>query len=402
MPRTADYTIQGFLFQFNKTLLEILKLSEDDSLTVEGIIEDIDICAASGTKAIQCKYHETQSTFSLSVIYKPLLQMMVHFKRNQDANISYVLYGYFPDKKPGENHQLSKEDLNQVISTTNKKYDKYVSLLKGGFDEEAFLNALTIEFASPMGNLISEVQSALEDSGISNDDIELIAYPNAINEIAYISCRHDPVERTIKKKDLIGKLERIKTTVISRWTLALKTRKKLLTARKKQLKSHLDINSRERHFLVSQSSLEDFEDSIVLFISDFLNKYHYKPAHIRTPLFCLDCSDDIFSSIQLRLHKKSIISECGMIGNFFDEQRFFREPMIRKSPRQEIEREFHIRLIKYDADSEILSRKKGDDLFIISHQDYKGLDVLDVCVECLDVNKLEEVSYLIGVCHDCE
>ncbi len=267
MSRAADYTIQGFLFQFNKTLLEILALSEESSVTVEGIIEDIDICAPSGTKAIQCKYHEAQGAFSLSLLYKPLLQMMVHFKENQDANVSYILYGYFPDKKPGEKYLLTKEEINRVISTTNKKYDKYVASLKGGFNDEAFLKVLTIEFASPMDTLISEVQSALEDSGISNDDVELIAYPNAINEIAYISCRHDPSERTISKKDLIDNLKRIKTTAITRWTLALKTRKKLLTARKKQLKPHLDINSRERHFLVSQSSLEDFEDRIVLFIA---------------------------------------------------------------------------------------------------------------------------------------
>jgi len=402
MSRAADYTIQGFLFQFNKTLLEILALSEESSVTVEGIIEDIDICAPSGTKAIQCKYHEAQGAFSLSLLYKPLLQMMVHFKENQDANVSYILYGYFPDKKPGEKYLLTKEEINRVISTTNKKYDKYVASLKGGFNDEAFLKVLTIEFASPMDTLISEVQSALEDSGISNDDVELIAYPNAINEIAYISCRHDPSERTISKKDLIDNLKRIKTTAITRWTLALKTRKKLLTARKKQLKPHLDINSRERHFLVSQSSLEDFEDRIVLFIADYLNKYHFKPAHIRTPLFCLDCSDDVFSSIRLRLHKKGIISEDGMIGDFFDEKRFFKEPMIRKLSRQDIEREFHIRLIRYASCPGILSRKKGDDLFIISHQNHEDLDILDVCVEYLDVTKLEEVSYLIGVCHDCE
>ena len=327
---------------------------------------------------------------------------MVHFKVNQDANISYILYGYFPEKKPGEKYTLTQEEINQVISTTNKKYDKYIASLKGGFNIETFLKVLTIEFASPMDTLILEVQSALEDSGISNADVELIAYPNAINEIAYISCRHDPSERTIRKKDLIDNLKRIKTTAISRWTLALKTRKKLLTARKKQLKPHLDINSRERHFLVSQSSVEDFEDRIVLFIADYLNKYHFKPAHIRTPLFCLDCSDDVFSSIRLRLHKKGIISEDGMIGYFFDEKRFFREPMIRKLSRQDIEREFHIRLVRYASCPGIISRKKGDDLFIISHQSYEGLDVIDVCVECLDVTKLEEMSYLIGVCHDCE
>jgi len=56
-----------------------------------------------------------------------------------------------------------------------------------------------------MDKLISDVQSALEDSGISYDDVELIAYPNAINEIANIACKHDPSERNIRKEDLINR-----------------------------------------------------------------------------------------------------------------------------------------------------------------------------------------------------
>jgi hypothetical protein len=402
MPRTADYTIQGFLYQFNKTLLEILKASEDSSVTVEGIIEDIDIITPSGTKAIQCKYHETQKSFSLSLLYKPLLQMMVHFNNNPDADVAYVLYGYFPNKMPGNKYTLNNEDLNRIISTTNQEYKKYISLLNNDFNKEAFLSVVSIEFGVPMDTLIMDVQSALVDAGISIDDVKLIAYPNAINEIANISSRHDATERIVIKADLIAKLNKIKTTAISRWTLALKTRKKLLSARKKQLKPHLDINARNRHFIISQTSLEDFESSIVLFITDYLNKYHFKPAHIRTPLFCLDCPDDVFSAIRLRLHQKGIILEDGMIGDFFDEQRFFRDPMIRKLPRHDMEREFHIRLIRYDVHPGVLNRKKGDDLFIISNQDYEDLDTLDVCMERLDVSQLKEASFIMGVSHDYE
>jgi len=66
MSRVANYTIEGFLYQFNKTLLEILNSADDTELTVEGVIEDIDVKSPSGVKAIQCKYHETQQDFNLS------------------------------------------------------------------------------------------------------------------------------------------------------------------------------------------------------------------------------------------------------------------------------------------------------------------------------------------------
>ena len=43
MTRVANYTIKGFLYQFNVTLLAILDSQENSVTTVEGLIEDIDI-----------------------------------------------------------------------------------------------------------------------------------------------------------------------------------------------------------------------------------------------------------------------------------------------------------------------------------------------------------------------
>jgi hypothetical protein len=67
--RVANYPIQGFIYQFNKTLLAILDSTDDAKVTVEGLIEDIDIIEPLKTTAIQCKYHESQTDFSLSIIW---------------------------------------------------------------------------------------------------------------------------------------------------------------------------------------------------------------------------------------------------------------------------------------------------------------------------------------------
>ncbi len=79
MPRAADYTIQGFLYQFNKTALEILKAQDDDIITVEGIVEDVEVQSPASLTTIQCKYHESATSFVASAVYKPLLQMLKHF-----------------------------------------------------------------------------------------------------------------------------------------------------------------------------------------------------------------------------------------------------------------------------------------------------------------------------------
>ena len=83
MSSVATYAIQGFLYQFHKTLLEILRADDESEITVEGTIEDIDIFRADGSiEALQCKYHESKEKYVQSIIFRPLLQMMEHFASN--------------------------------------------------------------------------------------------------------------------------------------------------------------------------------------------------------------------------------------------------------------------------------------------------------------------------------
>ncbi|MDA8502227.1 hypothetical protein NNO02_07140, partial [Citrobacter sp. Awk 2] len=130
MSRTADYTIQGFLYQFNKALLGVLQSSETDIITIEGIIEDVEIESITGIEAIQCKYHETVDNFSYSSIYKPLLQMMQHFVKNPGNNITYVLFAHFPDLKNDEIN-INKDVLEKALDSKDQKYSKYISDIKG-------------------------------------------------------------------------------------------------------------------------------------------------------------------------------------------------------------------------------------------------------------------------------
>lgn len=120
MSRSADYTIQGFLYQFNKTLIEILKAPDDAEIHIEGIIEDIEIQTPTTLEAIQCKYHETQEKFTLSTVYKPLLQMMQHFHLNNNQIIKYKLFCHFPLDPEQADIQITKVDLETTLKTQNK------------------------------------------------------------------------------------------------------------------------------------------------------------------------------------------------------------------------------------------------------------------------------------------
>jgi hypothetical protein len=255
-----------------------------------------------------------------------------------------------------------------------------------------------MQFGLAWTGMVESVHAALVAAGIPQDDVETLAYPNAIQAIANLAIQHDPALRRITKAALLSDLAKIKTTAISRWTLALRTRKQILEARRKQLKTHLDKNARLRYFIVNCATLSDFDACIVSFICDFLEKYHFKAAHICTPVVCLDTTTITFSDIQLRLHKKGVISTTGYVGPEFDEAYFFREPLVRKAGGgRELQREFALRLVRWSDHGQALSHKKADDLFIVGQNRYTGLDTKDVCVELLESSTVKETAFVIGV-----
>lgn len=394
MGRSAEYPIKGFLYQFNKTLLVILNSADDVEITVEGIVEDIDVCTPGGTKAIQCKYHEAQKKFTLSMLYKPVLQMMDHHIHNQGANIEYILYAHFPNNSAL--HAISTQNLSAMLQTNNQGLKRYTESLRGKIDVGEFSKRFTLEFGVSFDELVNTVQESFQANGIPKDDIDTLMYPNAMHMIGMLGSQHDRRKRIITKRQLLDNLRKIRSTVISRWTFGLKGKRGIFDARKKQLKAYLDANARQRYFIISKSGVQDFDDELVSLIRDYLDKFHCKVSHVKTPLFCLECSGDQLNDIILRLYENGIKSEDGLVGGSFKPAKLFREPMIKQSGKN-IQREFDVRLMRLDGNLEVMNQYKCRDLFIIGPADYPGLDEKDVNVQQLEVSSLKELKYILGV-----
>ena len=201
----------------------------------------------------------------------------------------------------------------------------------------------------------------------------------------------------------MGDLKRIKSTAITHWTLSLKTRKQILEAKRRQLKNHLDKNARLRHFIINCRLLEDFDAELVGYFCDFLEKYHFKTVHICTPLLCLDTTEFIFNDMQLRLHRKGVITTNGFVGAHCDASHLFRTPMMAKTMTAgRIQREFALRIVRWETNGSLLKHQKPDDLFIFGKNDYMSLDIRDVSVEVLDASTFKEISYITGVSNTYE
>lgn len=395
MTRTAEYSIQGFIYEFNKCLFEILSSEVDREIRVNGIIEDIDIISNQTIDAIQCKYHESVTNYTLSDVYKPILLMMDQYVKDPTQNVTFKLYAYFPNEKLGKKI-LTKNDLDTILKSTNVKLRSIISRVKGNIDLDSFLSIFTFEIGDKLDDLQEKTRKALEKEEFSKQDVEEIIFPNAIQKISELAICHNPDDRILNKKTLIQHLRLTKKTAITRWTRELKNYHTLLRIRKEQLKSGLNKNSRYRYLILDSKQLQDFNLNIVKFINDFIITYNSKiKLHDKTPIFCIDCDENLFSDLLIRIHKKGITYETGLISDYFDEQKFLRHP---KRIIKDDWIEFSLRICRYTEETiRAMNNIKCDDLFIVSKAKYNELERIDLNEELLDISQFNELRYLLSI-----
>ena len=238
--RQADSAIKGYIYQFNKSLEEILCASDDDSITLEGCIEDIDITTFEGITTIQCKYHEDQS-YQMSRVAVPILEMLCHFSTCTALGKcpKYILYAYFKDNTASP----ALSDFKSFISTTTNKeiwakffhqiyeisepdilviankerktqpergilykyYESNQSTLKLKVDIDQFWEQFTYIQAEKYDVLKKRVIDLLSEI-VDQDTAHNLYYPNAFSLVADLSSKHNVAERIITKKQLLNQL----------------------------------------------------------------------------------------------------------------------------------------------------------------------------------------------------
>lgn len=385
MGRSAESSISGYLYQFCVFLNTLLKSGSDDQVTIEGVNEDIEIEADGELALIQCKYHESSDGFSLSSIYKPILQMMAHFGEAGAPSGGYRLYCHFP----GSNGRraILPDELSNVISTKNADLKKWVDKAKG-VDVVTFSSVVYIEFGPSLTSLAQIIIERLQIE-FPEDSAEFLHYPNAIQMIADIACDKNVTSRAITKRKLIDQLNLRKKIVITKWTRALHSYEKMLRAKRKEISNILNVNARIRYFLLGKQ-LIDYDKEMINFIGLYVQKFFSKSAHQFPPLFCVDSN---IADVKVRLRKNGIKCADGYTADYFEEDDLFRPPFMRKSGKVVVERDFHIRLLNYKQ-IELISRHKPNDLFVVGDRTF-DLDCRDVNVEFISVNSFNHLEYVL-------
>lgn len=389
MARTAEYSIKGYLYQFLRYLSEILAAGPGTKITIEGAIEDVDVAAPGFTTAVQCKYHEAVDKFSLSKIYKPVLLMLQHFSHNSSATpeIRYRLFCHFPDQNG--TRQLSKDELKSVLATKSEAMHKIIERIAPGVDHDVFLARFTIEFGQTSEGLQKSVLATLSAKGFSAEDVDAIIFPNAIQRIVDTATRSAITDRTVDPATFIEALRDVRRVTFTRWTRALASRAQIAKRLREDLAPSLAHNVRRRTFVINPGMIEKFDDTIVVFIKRFVERYCYKYLHEYPPLFLITGDYDV-DALATRLHDAGLTAATGMVGSAFRANALFKKPMRRKTP---LEIEFRLGLARRSVVTED-PPQRPDELFLVNVTD----DVWakkDVAVHRFEIERLSDLEYVL-------
>lgn len=364
MSRTAEHSIRGYLYQFLRYLSEILSAEPGTKITIEGVVEDVDVVTPRLTTAIQCKLHEQADKFTLGKIYKPVLQMLEHFGNSEpgDPEIQYRLFCHFPDK--AGTMRLTLDDMTTIEKTTSDPLKAIIARIPAATDRAAFLTRFTIEFGPCLDDLEQQVLAALVAKGFADDDIAAMVYPNAVQRIVNLATRPLPEDRTVDATGFVQTLRELRHVTFTRWTLALKTRGEALQKLRENLSAGLALNSRSRFFVVGPAGEPTFDTEIVGFIKKFVEKYSSKYLHNDPPLFLLANEQDV-KAIATQLYDAGIKATTGEVGGVFRAEELLRPCLRAKNP---VMHEFRVRLATRGQLAEF-PRPRPDDLILINVDD---------------------------------
>jgi len=179
------FAIKGFLYQFDKTLIEILENPEKE-IKIEQI-EDIDY----QDYVIQVKHRETQS-YNDSKIRKAVVNLIGEFEKNQSQK--YCLYCYFNDKSPHK-WTLNLSDLDKILG---KEKERYSDSLKENFLKN-FLVRFSDDYESQFRDLLKLIESSFR---LNSKEMASIYHSIFRSRLLDISIRKIKEQRKISKNDL--------------------------------------------------------------------------------------------------------------------------------------------------------------------------------------------------------
>ncbi len=338
--RVADATIKGFYYQFDTSILEIIKLKKNNEfIVIEGIVEDIDIHTATENSTVQCKYL-SKPNYTYSAVREPIIKMMEHFINPATPNnFKYILYAHFENETPGNEPTIDVPTFKEILTYKVKGIEKHYEIDNSITDKqlENFLSQFKlkfgIEFYEQQKTLIEKLKTHFCCS-------EFIAdkhfYNNALRVVIDRAIKKNEADRTITKGQFLKEIDCSKT-LFNEWFIKLRSKKEYLKETNQNLKSTRTLEqSRAKVIFIGKNVItaNNAELPLLDFIENLIAKYYKLNSSLRTakPLtLILDCDRQQIQNIKMQLIENQTSFNDGFEELKFSSYFFNKEPVINKS-----------------------------------------------------------------------
>lgn len=363
--RSAVNTIKGYFYQFDNTILELLKQKEDSTqIIIEGV-EDIDVETDDEKVAIQCKYYEG-TRYNHSIIGKPIRYMLEHFSnciKSNNAIIKYLLRGCYESGQEKLSSSIDIDFLKEKFLTFTEKgtrVELHKVLSLSDDDLKLFLDNLMIDInAESYDKQLDEIFRLLKQEFNCNDnEAEYFYYNNCLKLIKELSIQPDERNRTITRQDFILRIN-TKKVLFTEWFIQYKSKKQYIEEAKKNVKSLSGfLPSKEKIILIGKEVLSENNTELPIesFIENLIEK-HYKLGKnlytVKTLTIILEESIEEIKRIKSNLIEKNIIFNDGYEHIKFSPSIFNEDPIINTGNKKNINKitksSYIVRLISKDT-----------------------------------------------------
>lgn len=317
--RDAVSTIRGYFYQFDYSILQVLRLENDtDTICVEGI-EDVDINDENNIILHQCKCYEG-TEYNHSEIKDALEWMLKHFSKNKDSEYKYYLYGVYKsgqDKLP----QVIDVDFAKKNFFTKKHRDAptdylYEKLSLSDDDIALFLQRLIINI-NAVGLEMQEklvCDELCKSIGCKPQEIEPY-YCNALSIIRHLATQKSVETRTISRSQFIEDVKRVDNQ-FDVWLINRIKMDKFAKAVKKKYFTNFNISPYNRFFIIEcekDISIPELK-TIIICISDKYSKLSQRAKPKFCPFFCFWGIEEC----QLIELKKSLFNDGILFSDGYD------------------------------------------------------------------------------------
>ena len=227
--RSANESIKGYSYQFDRSVVEILECDDlDAKFVVEGV-EDIDIRQHDLSTFVQCKYYEG-TEYNHSKIKPAIIAMIRHFgvlTSTERTIVKYRLYGHFKSGQAKLESVLTLDFMKETLLSYKKAgvtHHVHDELGLNDAELEQFKRSLEIdqnarEYKEQRDYLTDQLLIQQVPSCTTVDDAHLFFYTSAATAIQSLAIQPDIRKRNISKSEFIQQISK-KDVVFNLWLQA--------------------------------------------------------------------------------------------------------------------------------------------------------------------------------------